>query len=62
LFDGFKESGKFIMRPVKYILDFRVKYKDGQVRYIDTKGCITPLSQVKLKWMMDKFGILVEVV
>lgn len=62
LFEGFKLNGKSIMRPVKYILDFKVKYKSGETKYIDTKGYLTPLAQVKLKWMMDKFGILVEVV
>lgn len=62
LFDGFKINGKSVMRPVKYILDFRVKYKNGDVKYFDTKGFMTPLAQLKLKWMMDKFGIFVEVV
>jgi hypothetical protein len=60
LFEGFKLNGKSVLRPIKYILDFVVDYKNGETKYIDTKGCVTPLSQVKRKWMMDKFGIFVE--
>jgi hypothetical protein len=62
LFEGFKLNGKSVLRPIKYILDFVVSYKNGQAKYVDTKGCVTPLSQIKRKWMMDKFGIFVEFV
>jgi hypothetical protein len=62
LFEGFKLNGKSVFRPIKYILDFVVSYKNGQAKYVDTKGCVTPLSQIKRKWMMDKFGIFVEFV
>jgi hypothetical protein len=33
----------------KYILDFKVYYKDGHIEYIDVKGMRTPLYKWKKK-------------
>jgi hypothetical protein len=35
--EGYIKDGKKV-RPIKYIADFMVKYKDGNVEIIDTKG------------------------
>lgn len=53
---GFRDSrtGKRI-RPIIYIADFRVTYKDGRVVVIDTKGFKTKEYAIKKKLFLRKY-------
>lgn len=46
----------------KYLLDFMERWKDGSMRYIDTKGFDTPVSKLKRAVVEEKYGIKIEVI
>lgn len=41
----------------KYILDFKVTYKTGEIDYIDVKGMKTPVYRLKKKLVEAQYGI-----
>lgn len=49
--ERFEHDGK-IIRPIKYVADFKVYALDGTPFIIDTKGMITPDCKLKLKLML----------
>ena len=51
--EKFKYKDKTIL-PIKYIADFVIETKEGELIIVDTKG-MPPTSDFKLKWKMMKF-------
>lgn len=47
---------------LKYRLDFMCFLADGTVELIEVKGFHTPMGDLKLKQVMDLYGISIEVV
>ena len=47
--EGFTTKDGVRIRPIKYIADFRVIYKDGHEEVIDTKGCPDSVAILKRK-------------
>jgi len=52
--EGYKRFGKSI-RPITYRADFKVKWKDGRVQIIDTKGFKTKDYLIKKKILLFKY-------
>lgn len=52
--EGFRKEGKWI-RPIVYIADFDIWYKDGTRRIVDVKGVITPEFRIKKKLFEMKY-------
>lgn len=46
----------------KYVVDFVEFHKDGSVRYVDVKGCVTPMFTMKRKQVEAIYPIRIEVV
>ena len=38
-----------VVRPIVYVADFYVEYKDGRIEVIDTKGCPDSVAKIKRK-------------
>ena len=47
--------GRKKIRPITYIADFRVTYKDGRVVVVDAKGVSTREYQNKVKMLLAKY-------
>ena len=47
---GFRRDGKSIL-PIKYVADFYLKYADGRVEVVDTKGMPDTAANLKRKMM-----------
>jgi len=52
--EGFKKNGE-TYRPIYYIADFWVKYKDGTEKIIDTKGVKTQVYRLKKKLFEKRY-------
>lgn len=55
---GFEHNGKNI-KPITYIADFVITYKDGHVEVIDTKGFPDPTAKLKRKLFWYKYPNLI---
>ena len=42
-------NGKKTVQPIVYVADFYIKYKDGRIEVIDTKGCADSAAKMKRK-------------
>lgn len=51
---GFEHDGKKV-RPIVYIADFYIVYKDGTSEVIEIKGMATPLSNLKRKMFWNRY-------
>lgn len=38
-----------VVRPIVYVADFYIEYKDGRIEVIDTKGCPDSVAKIKRK-------------
>ena len=38
-----------MVRPIVYVADFYIEYKDGRIEVIDTKGCPDSVAKIKRK-------------
>jgi hypothetical protein len=47
---------------VKYIVDYQVFYKNGEVKYLDAKGYETPVFKMKKKMVEDLYPIKIEII
>lgn len=56
--DGYVWKGMKI-RPITYIADFQVTYKDGTIEIIDTKGFITQIYRIKKKMLLYRYPNLI---
>ncbi|MGX4584037.1 DUF1064 domain-containing protein [Paenibacillus chitinolyticus] len=54
LLEGFKKNGKKY-RPITYVADFKVKWKDGTEEIIDVKGKRTEVYGIKRKWFEHRY-------
>lgn len=52
--EGYRDAGKWV-RPITYIADFRVNYKDGRIVVIDTKGFKTKEYRLKKKLFRQRY-------
>ena len=52
--EKFKKDGK-LCRPIFYVADFQVKYKDGHTEIVELKGMETQLWRVKQKLFEHKY-------
>jgi hypothetical protein len=52
--EGFKKNGE-TFRPIYYVADFKVTYKDGHVEVEDTKGMRTEVYKLKRKLFEFKY-------
>lgn len=52
--EGFTKNGKR-HRPITYIADFEVHYKDGRVEVIDVKGKETEVFKIKRKLFEKRY-------
>jgi len=46
---------------IKYICDFRVEWKNGEVTYEDTKGVLTAVFKLKKKLVEHEFPVKITV-
>ena len=53
--EGFSTKDGDTIRPIKYIADFRVVYRDGHEEVIDVKGKITAEFKIKRKMLLYKY-------
>ncbi len=53
--EGFNTKGGDRIRPIKYIADFRVEYRDGHEEVIDVKGKVTAEFKIKRKMLLYKY-------
>ena len=53
--EGFSTKDGDRIRPIKYIADFRVVYRDGHEEVIDVKGKITAEFKIKRKMLLYKY-------
>ena len=53
--EGFTTKDGVKIRPIKYIADFRVIYKDGHEEVIDVKGQTTESFKLKKKILLYKY-------
>lgn len=56
--ESFRYAGKAI-RPIKYIADFVVEYKDGRKEVVDVKGMRTDVYKLKKKLLLHKYPNIV---
>lgn len=47
---------------VKLVVDFLVFENDGSIRYIETKGMMTPIAKMKIKQAEALYPIKIEIV
>jgi hypothetical protein len=52
--EGFKKNGE-TFRPIYYVADFKVTYRDGRVEVEDTKGMKTEVYKLKRKLFEFKY-------
>lgn len=52
--EGFRYKGKMV-RPIKYIADFLVKYSDGREEVVDVKGMRTDVYKLKKKLLLHQY-------
>ncbi len=47
---------------VKYLVDFQIFNEDLSVEYVDTKGVMTPMSNLKIKQVEDLYPVKIKIV
>lgn len=52
--ERFMHNGK-VIRPIRYVADFRITYPDGRVEVVDVKGFMTPEFKIKQKMFYRKY-------
>ena len=46
----------------KLVVDFMIAENDGSIRYVDTKGMITPTSKLKIDMVEALYPLKIEIV